>query len=154
MGEYMTDGFIKLDETYLQEIKSLYRRAFGRAPWEDDWSDDIQLEEYILEVSGGRNSLNYGLLRDGKLIAVSLGSIRHWWEGTNYNIEELCVDPDIQRQGIGSNFMELIEKDIKAMGLAGIFLQTDEDKPSYGFYIKNGYNLLGKHVSFYKSVKE
>ena len=85
---------------------------------------------------------------------MSLGMIRHWWEGTNYNIEEFCVSPELQGQGIGSKFMKLIEKEIKQMGLAGIFLQTDSDKPSYRFYKKNGFKELETHVSFYKSVKE
>ena len=147
------EEFILLDDKYLGEAAHLYQRAFGKAPWNDDWSDEEQLTEYISEVSGGKTKLNYGLLIDGKLAAVALGSIRHWWEGTNLNIEELCVDPDLQGQGIGSRFMKMIEEDIKARGLAGIFLQTDADKPSYKFYIKNGYNELNKHVSFYKSVK-
>ena len=28
---------------------------------------------------------------DGKLIAISLGSVHHRWQGANYNIEVLCV---------------------------------------------------------------
>jgi aminoglycoside 6'-N-acetyltransferase I len=150
----MTEEFITINDDMLPEVEDLYKRAFGKAPWNDDWSDGAQLSEYIRDVSGGRGSLNYGLLIDGKLAAVSLGLIRHWWEGTNYNIEELCVDPDLQGQGIGTRFMHMIEEDIKAKGLAGIFLQTDSDKPSYGFYLKNGYKELGEHVSFYKRVKD
>ena len=97
--------------------------------------------------------LNYGLVKDGKLVAVSLGSARHWWEGTNYNIEEFCVDPEEQGKGTGSRFMGMIENDIKKNGFAGIFLQTDEDKPSYRFYTKNNFKNLPIHVSLYKSVK-
>ena len=114
----------------------------------------IQLSEYIKEISGGYGALNFGLLIDGKLAAMSLGMIRHWWQGTNYNIEELCVNPDLQGRGIGTRFMGLIEKKIKEKGLCGIFLQTDNDKPSYRFYLKNGFKELDSHVSFYKRVKE
>jgi len=35
----------------------------------------------------------------------------------------------------------------------GIFLQTDNDKPSYGFYHKNGFKDLDSHISLYKRVK-
>lgn len=49
--------------------------------------------------------------------------------------------------------MKMIEDDIKKMGLAGIFLQTDIDKPSFKFYTKNGFSNLKKHVSLFKSVK-
>jgi ribosomal protein S18 acetylase RimI-like enzyme len=92
-------------------------------------------------------------LVDGKLAGISVGKINHWWEGTNYNIEELCVSPSYQGQGIGSKFLELIEQRVREKGLAGIFLQTDNDKPSYHFYHKNGFNDLDMHISLYKSVR-
>ena len=147
------EEFILLDESYLDKMARLYQSAFKGEPWNDDWSNEVQLTEYIKDVSGGCNPLNYGLLIDGELVAMSLGSLRHWWEGTNYNIEEFCVSPVLQGQGIGSRFIKLIEADIKSSGLSGIFLQTDSDKPSYRFYTKNGFGELTKHVSFYKSVK-
>lgn len=82
-----------------------------------------------------------------------MGSIHHWWEGANYNIEELCVDPDAQGQGVGTRFMSMIEEETKKRGLSGIFLQTDADKPSYKFYMKQGFQDLTLHVSLYKSNK-
>lgn len=148
------EEFIMLDESFLPEMAELYRSAFNGEPWNDDWSDTVQLNEYVKEISGGYNALNYGLLIDGKLAAMSLGMMRHWWEGTNYNIEEFCVSPEMQGQGVGSRLMQLVENDIREKGLAGIFLQTDNDKPSYRFYMKNGFKELNSHVSFYKSVKE
>ncbi len=147
-----TEQFIVLDDTYLSQIAELYKNAFAQEPWNDDWSNARQLAEYIREISCSFNSLNYGLLIDGNLSAISIGMIRHWWEGTNYNIEEFCVAPHIQNKGIGSRFMKMIESDIKKRGLSGIFLQTDNDKPSYRFYQKNSFNELDSHVSFYKSV--
>ena len=115
--------------------------------------DNEQLMAYVREISGNYNALNYGLLMDGKLCAFSVGMIRHWWEGTNYNIEEFCVAPELQGQGIGSRFMGMIENDIRRKGLAGIFLQTDKDKPAYRFYKKNGFGDLELHVSLYKNLR-
>ena len=150
----MEETLILLDESYMDQMADLFKKAFAGEPWHDDWSDITQLLKYIKEISSGYNALNYGLVRDGKLIAMSVGMIRHWWEGTNYNIEELCVDPDCQGQGVGTRFMNLIEEEIKKKGLHGIFLQTDDDKPSYKFYMKNGFANLETHVSLYKRVKK
>ena len=149
----MDPVFVRLEETDLPEAARLYKISFAGDPWNDDWSDEEQLMNYIREVSSGYGSLNFGLRLEGRLIAVSLGHIRHWWEGTNYNIEELCVDPALRGKGIGTQFMQLIEKEVSALGLAGIFLQTDSDKPSYQFYHKNGFNDLHEHVSMYKSLR-
>lgn len=149
-----SEQFIVLNETHLPQMAELYKNSFGREPWNDDWSDKNQLTQYMKEISCSFNSLNYGLFLDGKLIAVSIGMIRHWWEGTNYNIEEFCVSPEFQGNGIGSRFMGMIEADIKNRGLCGIFLQTDNDKPAYNFYRKNGFSDLSSHVSLYKRVKE
>ena len=43
---------IKLDESYLSTVSDLYSSAFIGEPWNDDWSDRGQLEEYIRDVSG------------------------------------------------------------------------------------------------------
>ena len=146
-------SLIELDGSFLPRMAELYREAFSGEPWNDNWSDTKQLAEYIKDISKAYNALNYGLVADGKLIAMSVGRINHWWEGTNYNIEELCVSPSCQGQGIGSKFLELIEERVREKGLAGIFLQTDNDKPSYHFYYKNGFKDLDAHISLYKSVK-
>ena len=146
------EQFVVLDESFLPQMIELYRSVFMEKPWEDDWRDSEQLEQYIREVSGGYHALNYGLLIDGTLAAVSMGEIRHWWEGTDYIIEELCVAVPLQGQGVGTRFLKLIEDDIRSRGAAGIFLQTEADQPAYDFYRQRGFRTMTKHVSLFKSV--
>ncbi len=146
-------SLIELSDSYLSQMAELYREAFAGEPWNDDWSDTKQLNEYMKDISKAYNALNYGLLMEGKLVGMSVGKINHWWEGTNYNIEEFCVSPTCQAQGIGSKFLDLIEEHVRDKGLAGIFLQTDNDKPSYHFYHKNGFKDLDMHISLYKSLR-
>ena len=151
--DFALEELIILDQTYLPEMVKLYKSAFSGEPWNDDWSDAEQLTEYIKEKSGSYRAVNYGLLSDGVLVAISLGQITHWWEGTNYVLEEFCVSPDLQGTGIGSRFMGLIEADLKTRNAKGIFVQTDSDKPAYNFYHKNGFKDSSKHVSLFKSFK-
>ena len=144
------EEFVILDQSYLPDMAKLYKSAFYGEPWNDDWSDEEQLTEYVKEKSGGFHAINYGLLMDGKLVAISMGQITHWWEGTNYVLDELCVSPDYQGIGLGTRFMGLIENDLKKRSVKGIFLQTDLDKPAYKFYQKNGFKDLSEHVSLFK----
>ena len=87
------------------------------------------------------------------LIALSLGSIRHYWSGTVYCVDEFCVAREAQGQGIGTRFLAAVEKEAARRGAAALFLQTDRQMPAFAFYGKNGYRELGSHVSMKKTLE-
>lgn len=141
---------IGMDE--IEIIKELFASVFTIEPWNDDWSNQEQLDLYLFDLVGQSNSLTYGLFEDEKLIGVSMGYIKHWHSGTEYCIDELCIRTDKQGNGIGTYFIKEIEKGIKEIGLVQIFLQTENSVPAYGFYQKNGFYELKEHVSFAKRI--
>lgn len=134
------------------EIKELYREVFTAPPWEDDWSDDKQLTLYIEEIMCGKHPLHFGLYVDGKLEGIALGMIKHWCQGTEYYLDEFCIRTNLQGKGLGTKFLHMIFDEIQSIGLCGIFLATDHDKPAFEFYRKFGFELQEKHVSFWKDV--
>ena len=135
-----------------EAIKELFTGVFTGEPWNDDWSDSKQLDQYIEDLCGQGYSLAFGLYDDGELIGLSMGYIKHWYTGTEYIINELCIKTDRQGSGAGSFFLTQIEKAIKEMGLKQIFLLTDRDVPAYHFYKKNGYAEVSSLVPFAKSI--
>ena len=135
-----------------ESIKTLFKYIFMNEPWNDDWSDEKQLDSYILDLIGQSNSLTYGLYENNNLIGFSLGYIKHWYEGTEYVIDEFCITREKQGSGLGSFFMSEIEKEISKKGLCRIFLQTDSQVPAYAFYKKNGFVEMKTHVSFSKDT--
>lgn len=143
----------QLGEDKFGEMAAMYRNVFSSPPWNDDWSDTGQLMAYIKDIAGCWNSLNYGLYDGDKMIALAFGCSRHWWSGTEYVIEEFCVSPKMQGKGIGSRFLTLIEGEVRKLGLNGIYLCTERDKPAYDFYVKNGFAPMPNHISFYKSLE-
>ncbi|MEE0264736.1 MAG: GNAT family N-acetyltransferase [Acutalibacteraceae bacterium] len=144
--------FKKIGISEKEAIKELFAGVFTVEPWNDDWSDKEQLDLYITDLTAQGNSLTYGLYDGKELIGVSMGRIRHWFAGTEYNIEELCIRTDKQGHGAGTYFLKEIEKAIKGIGLTQIFLQTENTVPAYGFYQKNGYHEIKSHVSFVKQI--
>ena len=135
-----------------EEIKTLFQSIFTVEPWNDDWSNEEQLCCYIKDLMGNPNSLAYGLYEEDKLVGLSLGSIRHWWTGTEYVIDEFCVATSIQGQGRGTEFLASTEASIKEKGIVHIFLQTERSVKAYQFYIKQGFQELPDHVSFWKEI--
>jgi len=133
-------------------IKKLFKEVFTNKPWNDDWSDKNQLDMYICDLIGQSFLLTYGLYDKDELIGLSMGYIKHWFRGTEYYIDELCIRTDRQKAGAGSFFISQIEKAIKEIGIKKIFLQTDTFAPAYEFYKKRGFIEEEGHVSFSKEV--
>lgn len=142
--------FRKLDQTAFHQIKELFYNVFTQPPWNDDWSDEAQLDHYLKDLMEVRTPLLYGLYENDKLIGVSIGNIRHWHGGTEYFIEEFFIQTDLQNQRYGSEFLSRIETDLSRHSIHQIFLMTERHKPAYDFYRKNGFEELKEHVSFFK----
>ena len=139
---------VKLSVEDKEEIKALFAAVFMNEPWNDDWSDESQLDAYITDLIGNGNSLSLGLTQDGALIGAALGAVKHWFIGTEYYIEELFIRTDAQGRGAGSAFIEMIRDHLGRNGIRRIFLQTERSMPAYSFYLKRGFIELTDHVSF------
>lgn len=144
--------FKQLDERAAIMIRELFVSVFAKEPWNDDWSDEKQLQLYIHDLVGQNNSLTFGLFEDDVLIGVSMGHIRHWYSGTEYFIDELCISGGKQGQGIGALFMGEIERACKELGLRHIFLLTENNVPAYAFYKRQNYQELEHNVAFAKDL--
>ena len=145
-------NFKRIGMNEVEIVKELFISVFTIEPWNDDWSNQEQLDLYLSDLMGQSNSLTYGLFEDEELIGVSMGHIRHWYSGTEYYIDELCIQTEKQGNGIGTYFLKEIEHGIKEIGLVHIFLQTETNLPAYHFYQKNGFHELKGHVSFAKRI--
>ena len=144
--------FKRLDESYADSITELFVSVFTREPWNDDWSDKSRLQLYIHDLIGQNNSLTFGLYDGAELIGISMGHIRHWYSGTEYFIDELCISTEKQGKGAGTLFVENIEKACKELGLTHIFLLTENNVPAFEFYKKRGFYKLENNVAFAKEL--
>ena len=136
----------------IEEIKKVFTFVFCQEPWNDDWSDANQLHAYLSDLMGQHNSLTFGLYDENRLIGISLGHIKHWYEGTEYYIDELCILKNEQSKGYGTKFIELLEVELYKRDIQHFFLLTDKDVPAYSFYKKLGFCELESNVAFTKTV--
>ncbi|MBE6753891.1 MAG: GNAT family N-acetyltransferase [Ruminococcaceae bacterium] len=136
-----------------EAIKQLFCSVFTREPWNDDWSDEQQLDSYIIDLIGCHNSLTYGMYEDGQLVGLSMGLIKHWYMGTEYYINELCILTEKQGMGLGARFIDEISAELIADGINHIFLLTDRSVPAYNFYKKLGFRELTDTVAFVRNLE-
>lgn len=135
-----------------EEIKAIIEDAFSAEPWQDDWHDRQQFDLYVSDLVNQPNSLALGLYEDNQLIAIALGRIIHWYEGTQYRIDDLGVRTEKQGAGIGSLLLQEIEAYAATHALCSITLKTNRQAAAYGFYLKNGFVEAPDDVCFEKPV--
>ena len=99
---------------------------------------------------GARTPLAFGLFEEETLIGLSLGYIKHWYAGTEYVIDELCIRPEKQRSGYGTAFLAQIEAELQNRGIHTIFLTTERNVPAFAFYCRLGFTELPEFTGFYK----
>ncbi len=145
--------FKRLDESCSGEIRELFVNVFTKEPWNDDWSDENQLRLYIHDLVGQDNSLTFGLYEGNELIGVSMGHIKHWYTGTEYYIDELCISTEKQGHGAGTLFVGEIEKACGEMGLTHLFLLTGKDVPAFRFYKNQDFRAAENMVAFVKNLR-
>ena len=73
-----------------------------------------------------------------------------WINGEEYYIDQFCVKPDLQRKGVGSRFLKLIEGEIRAEQMNAIILNTERGFPAEKFYLKNGFKSADGLVTLIK----
>ena len=143
----------KLSMEDFRQIKAFFTDIFTKEPWNDDWSDENQLDAYLTERCGAFNSLTFGYFHNGEMIGMSAGRIIHWYTGTEYCIDELGIRRDMQGRGVGTSFMKDMEKYLLADGIVQIYLHTERDVPAYQFYKKLGFEELNDEVAFAKYIE-
>lgn len=144
----------RLNMDYFEEIKQLFVSVFTKEPWNDDWSDEAQLNAYMTGLIENNNSLVLGFYDEEKLIGLAMGRIKHWYTGTEFYIDELCIKTEEQGKGLGTRFIKEMEQYLLSIGIVQMFLLTERTAPAYEFYKKNGFYELTGNVAFAKQCSE
>ncbi len=135
------------------EIKKIIREAFAAPPWCDDWKDESVFSQYLADIMGNANSLCFGLYDGEKLIALVTGRLKHWFDGIEYNIDDVCVSPEYQGKGVGSALMSEIEKYAEEHDFKMLSLLTYRHAPAYKFYVKNDFEEKEGRVFLIKDIR-
>ena len=87
---------------------------------------------------------------DGEVAGFILGTSMLFHYGRTFEINDLAVAPQYQRQGIASQLLEQCLADLKAQGIVGFYLITAREGVLPAFYERFGFKkeervmLMGK----------
>lgn len=140
----------ELSDSLVDSCVDLFIETFSGKPWNDVYDSRNQVFEFFKNHMNNNYFVGYVLKDKSNVIALSVGMKKPWINGMEYYIDQFCVKVDMQGQGIGSQFLKMIETDIKSRGMNAIILNTEKGFPSEKFYLKNGFNSLDELIVFAK----
>ena len=128
----------KCTKEHINEYGIIYAAAFSGEPWNDNWNSK-DAEIHISEIMESNQSYGLEYLVDGKVAGFILGSsmLFHW--GRMFEINDLAVHPDYQRQGIATKLLEACLEEMKKRGIKGVNLITQGDGFLEKFYESHGF---------------
>jgi len=143
----------------VREIKSenlaacgdLYSRVFSGPPWSENWSKEKALER----LAHFYNSEGFvGLLSENNNVhAFVLGNTEPFVDGDWFYLREMCVDKELQGQGVGSMLLDELKKRLVSLSVKNIYLATERDFPAASFYEKNDFLPENKMAFYYKELR-
>ena len=123
---------------HLDRYGEIYAKAFSGEPWNDPWkAEDAAI--HVKELLEMKQSYGLEYLVGGEVVGFILGSSMLFHYGRTFEINDLAVHPDYQRQGIARKLMDACLADIKDQGMVGVHLITVGEGILPAFYEKYGF---------------
>lgn len=132
----------KIDTPMIDECVDLFIDTFTKEPWNDVYESRAQVVDFFLHHLHNNYFIGYAAILEHRIVAISVGMKKPWINGLEYYIDEFCVSTDMQGKGVGSWFLQEIERDITDLGMNAMILNTEQDFPAHKFYEKNGFKTL------------
>ena len=128
----------------LHSCVNLFVETFAHPPWNETWDPETvrQRLDQIFQTPGA-----FGVgIGDENLTGFALGVSEPWHEGTHFFLKEVCIDPQFQRQGLGSKLMAYLTEQLMDRNTQWIYLLTARGDISESFYEKLGFYTSPKMI--------
>ncbi|MCL2356659.1 MAG: GNAT family N-acetyltransferase [Defluviitaleaceae bacterium] len=137
-------------ESDLPACVKIYVEAFNAPPLSYSFLTEDKAERYLRDLTHSPGFMGYTYRVNGEIAAFCFGRIDDYFEGVMYELSEFAVTPALQRSGIGTEIMRLLETKAAGYGVQAINLNTSRKLPAFNFYKKNGYEEISENVSLMK----
>lgn len=132
-----------LVEEDLPACATLFADVFSDPPWNETWLVEA-VTRRMDECWRTPDFVGLGAKNKGDLVGFALGFVEQWHTTRHFQLKEMCVAPELQRHGVGSDLMRSLEDHLRETGVSKIILHTARDSDAQAFYDQRG---------FYTSVK-
>ena len=129
----------------LTSCAELFVRVFNSRPWDEDWAVSSALPR-LTEIFGTPGFTGLMILSEGRMAGFVMGYTESFDSGGDFYLKEMCILPELQRQGIGTALLDQLKTHLIEMGARKLYLLTSRDSPGSQFYGKNGFYTSDKMI--------
>ena len=123
----------------------LFLCVFTQPPWNEPWSASV-VEQRLTDLINTPGFYGLATYQDAAMIGFILGQIEPWCQASHFYIKEMCVAPDWQRRGIGTQLLHQLAEDLAQRGVEKLYLLTARASSAEAFYRKCGFYISAKMV--------
>lgn len=135
MEVYMEYNVLK--ETDIDKVIPLYIQYYNE--YEDaDWTSETVYKR-LHQVITREDSYGLILSDENSIVGFAMGYFEQYDDGKAYDLVEIVISHSYQRKGIGTSFMNELEKRVKELGAFLVQLQSVNDEKHNTFYESLGY---------------
>jgi aminoglycoside 6'-N-acetyltransferase I len=134
-----------LSSNDLKRCAEIFIEVFNSSPWEEGWEVASALPR-MQEIAGTPGFVGIKAVNDGEVVGFVMGYAESFDAGSDFYLKEMCVVPELQRQGIGSLLLEELKLKLRQVGARTLYLLTPKENPAAWFYEKNGFETSKKMI--------
>lgn len=124
---------------HLERYGAIYAAAFSGEPWNDPW-EPRDAVIHVGELLDSKQAYGLEYIVNGEVAGFILGSSMLFHYGRTFEINDLAVAPEYQRQGIAGRLLTHCLDDIKEQGMVGVHLITAGEGILPRFYEDFGFS--------------
>ena len=122
-------------------------------PWYEQWSPE-KAQKYLGELLDMPNALCFVAEEEDEVVGAAFCRLRTWYSGSELYIEEMFVQTEYQRRGIGCDILAYLEEYAMENGIGSIALTTDRRYPAARFFADYGFAASPDITLMYKDVEQ
>ena len=135
-------AIISLTASILPGCASLYVATFNAPPWNESWNIQDALQR-LGDLLATPRSIGICLAEpENQIAGFALGHLERSSDDDHFLLQEMCVRPDVQHQGYGTELLHALQQQIAQV--THWYLLTARDGDAAAFYQRNGFRPAGR----------
>ena len=128
----------KMQKTDIHACAQLLCAVYNNDMWQCRWTIETGVA-YLEDYFDAKKFVGFVIEENGKVIGAVFAHEKIWWNNSELYIDEMFIQPELQRSGYGSMLINAAEEYVRQQQLAGLTLCTNKYAPAPNFYRKNGF---------------